>query len=334
MASRNPIINALYPASFYLWFPLFRFMTRTLPLPFLYATARRTVGTFFDLRPKYLRAIRSNYSRILGKPENSPEVHAAAREMVDIHSYHWIDFFYFGERRAPEAQKLVAGIDGFHKIVAAKEAGKGVILGTAHLGNWYIGGALLSQQGYKVHIVYKPDRFPIVEKYRHQLHQRWGVEEIAVGSSFLSVVPVARALAGGEIVAMQCDRDFNNTGVAAGFFGAPAWFPRGPFLTARATGATFLPSFILRTEDGRYRVVVEDPLPLARSGSPAEDLQAGVEAFVKILERYVRNHPTQWYCFYPFWDDPSRRNPSAGKLQGESHAGLRAEIAPTKNDGK
>ena len=25
------------------------------------------------------------------------------------------------------------------------------------------------------------------------------------------------------------------------------------------------------------------------------------------VERYVREYPDQWYCFYPFWDDPSRK---------------------------
>ena len=24
------------------------------------------------------------------------------------------------------------------------------------------------------------------------------------------------------------------------------------------------------------------------------------------LERYIRTYPEQWYCFYPFWEDPSR----------------------------
>jgi len=24
------------------------------------------------------------------------------------------------------------------------------------------------------------------------------------------------------------------------------------------------------------------------------------------LEALIRQHPSQWYCFYPFWDDPAR----------------------------
>jgi KDO2-lipid IV(A) lauroyltransferase len=69
-----------------------------------------------------------------------------------------------------------------------------------------------------------------------------------------------------------------------------------------------LPSFILREGD-RYRIVIEDPLPVVRGGEHEADLRANVERFVAILEKYVRRYPTQWYCFYPFWDDPSRRSP-------------------------
>ena len=25
------------------------------------------------------------------------------------------------------------------------------------------------------------------------------------------------------------------------------------------------------------------------------------------IEKIIRAHPDQWYCFYPFWDDPSRK---------------------------
>jgi lauroyl/myristoyl acyltransferase len=307
MASRNPVVNAIYSASFYLWFPLFRKLARWLPIPVLYALARQTVGRFFALRPKYSAAIRSNYARILGLPADAPEVAAAAREMVNQHSYHWIDFFYVAERGRAAAGRLVSGIDGYEKILRAEKAGRGVLLGTAHVGNWYIGGLLLADRGHPIHVVYKPDRFPIVERYRADLHRRWGVVEIPVGRTYLSGIRVARALAEGQIVAMQCDRDFDNTGVAAELFGAPAYFPRGPFTVAMATGAAFLPSFIARGEDGRYRVVIEDPLEIAGTGDHEADLRVNAARFVKILEERIRRSPTQWYCFYPFWDDPSRR---------------------------
>lgn len=320
MASRSRVVNAVYSASFYLWFPLFRVLTRLLPRHALEWLARQTVGRFFRFRPKYLRAIRENYAQIFREPPGSPRVEAAAREMIDQHSYHWIDFFYVSQRTFEDAQALVAGIEGYERILEAQRRGKGVILATAHLGNWYLGGMLLGGLDHPIRVVLKPDRFPIVEKFRSGIHRRWGVEEIPVGETFLSGVAVVQALARGETLGVQCDRDFNNTGVSVDFFGRPAFFPRGPFAAAMVSGAAVLPSFILRDGD-RYRIVIEGELEISRGGKHAEDLRANVERFVRLLETYVRRFPTQWYCFYPFWDDPSRRDAAARAVKGPKRRG-------------
>jgi len=329
MATRNRAVNAIYSASFAAWFPLFRALTRVLSRATLFALARQTIGRFFAMRPKYLAAIRENFAQIFQEPPDSPRVVAAAREMIDQHSYHWIDFFYFAQRPFAEAQSLISDIEGYEKIVAAERSGRGVLLATAHLGNWYLGGMLLGGLDHPIHVVLKPDRFPIVERFRREMHERWGVREIAVGETFLSGVAVVQALSRGQILGIQCDRDFNNTGIPVDFFGRPAFFPRGPFAAAMVSGAAFLPSFILREGD-RYRIVIEDPLPIDRGGDHETDLRANVERFVRLLERYVRAHPTQWYCFYPFWDDPSRLRGAGDAPKGPPRRFPRASAAGTR----
>jgi KDO2-lipid IV(A) lauroyltransferase len=52
--------------------------------------------------------------------------------------------------------------------------------------------------------------------------------------------------------------------------------------------------------------VVEEPLSIERAGDREEALRVNIERYVSILERYVRDYPEQWYCFYPFWNDPTR----------------------------
>jgi len=157
-----------------------------------------------------------------------------------------------------------------------------------------------------IHVVLVPDIFPGVERERQRLHARAGVTEIPIDNTPIPTLAVMRALEKNGIVAMQGDRDFNNTGVSVPFFAKDAWFPRGPFRVAMATGAEVLPAFILRTEDGRYRAIIEEPLEIERGGDRDEALRANLARYVAILERYVGAHPEQWYCFYPFWDDPSR----------------------------
>ena len=41
------------------------------------------------------------------------------------------------------------------------------------------------------------------------------------------------------------------------------------------------------------------------------EIEAGMRAYVAGLEALIRQHPSQWYCFYPFWDDPARGKPQA-----------------------
>jgi len=316
MASRRRFVRALASATSHLWFPVGLFLARNLPRRFMYFLARQTISRSLLLRPKYLAAVRSNLSVILGSPAASPAARERARDLIHAHFYAWIDFLHFASRPPEEASRLVESVVGYSRILEGLEKGKGVLLLTAHLGNWEVGGLMLAEMRQPIHVVLVPDIFPAVERARRRLHERAGVTEIPVDRSFVPTLSVLRALEKNAIVAMQGDRDFDNTGVAVPFLGRPAYFPRGPIRVAMATGAAVLPAFIVRVPDGRYRAIVEEPLAVEREGDREAAFRANLARYVAILERYVRDYPEQWYCFYPFWDDPSR--------------GRRAETAATK----
>ena len=228
--------------------------------------------------------------------------------MVASHFAAWVDFLAFATRPPADAARLVEGVIGYSHIVEGRLRGKGVLLLTAHLGNWEIGGLMLAQMKQPIHVVLVPDIFPGVERQRRRLHEACGVVEIRVDRSFVPTLAVLRVLSQNGIVAMQGDRDFDNTGVAMRFFGREAYFPRGPLRVAMASGATVLPAFIVRMPDGRYRAIVEEPL-LVESGEDRDlSLRRNLERYVAILERYVGQYPDQWYCFFPFWTIPRARS--------------------------
>ena len=307
MSSRNPLVRALAAATSHVWFPTALFFGRYVPRGITLRLGSAVARGYFRLRPKYLAAVRANLAVILGVAPDSPELGRRAEEMVQSHFGAWSDFLYFATRPPAETARLVESVVGFSRIVAARASGRGVLLLTGHLGNWEVGGLMLAEVRQPIHVVLVPDIFPGVERARRRLHRRSGVTEIPIDRTFAPTLAVMRALEQNAIVAMQGDRDFNNTGVAVPFFGKEAFFPKGPFRVAMATGATVLPAFIVRVPDGRYRAVIEEPIEIERAGRGDEALKRNVLRYVGILERYVREHPEQWYCFYPFWDDPSRR---------------------------
>jgi Kdo2-lipid IVA lauroyltransferase/acyltransferase len=308
MATRNPLARAVASATSRVWFPLTLLTARAIPRRVMHICGRGLASVYYRFRPKYLRAARANLAVIREAPEDSPEVRRLAFEMVASHFSAWVDFLQFATRSAAESALLVESVTGYSRIVEGRIKGKGVLLLTAHLGNWEIGGLMLAQVKQPIHVVLVPDIFPGVERERRRLHARSGVTEIRVDRSIAPTLGVLRALSRNEIVAMQGDRDFDNTGIALPFFGREAFFPRGPLRVAMASGATVLPAFIVRAPDGRYRAIVEEPLPIETSGDRDAALRENLRRYIAILERYVREHPDQWYCFYPFWDDPSRKS--------------------------
>lgn len=312
MASPHPVVRAAASAVSHLWFPLGLAFARLLPRRAMYAMARQTVSRVLRMRPKYVAALRKNLSVILGRPEDSREVGETARRLIDAHFFSWIDFLHFASRPPEKSSRLVESVVGYSRIVEGLERGKGVLLLTGHLGNWEVGGLMLAEMRQPIHVVLVPDMFPAVEAARRRLHERAGVTEIPVDRSIVPTLTVLRALAGNAVVAMQGDRDFDNSGSAAPFFGKPAYFPRGPIRVAMATGAVVLPAFIVRVPDGRYRAIVEEPLEIERGGDREAAFEANLRRYVRILERYVAEYPEQWYCFYPFWEDPSRASKSPG----------------------
>jgi len=307
MASRNRLVRAIASATSHLWFPGTLFFARQVPRRLSIPLARAIGGAYFRLRPKYVGAIRSNLSTILGAAPDSERVLRAVREMVRGHACAWFDFLHFASLPPEKAARLVESVVGFSRIVEARLPGRGVLLLTAHLGNWEIGGLMLAEVRQPIHVVLVPDIFPGVERTRQRVHARANVREIRVDKSIVPTLAVMRALAANGIVAMQGDRDFDNTGVAVPFFGKNAFFPRGPLRVAMATGAAVLPAFIVRMPDGRYRAVIEEPLEIDVQGDRDEALGRNLARYVAVLERYVRQYPEQWYCFYPFWDDPTRK---------------------------
>jgi len=55
--------------------------------------------------------------------------------------------------------------------------------------------------------------------------------------------------------------------------------------------------------DRRFLVAYEQPIDLAGDGDLESRARTGLAAWVAILERRIREHPEQWYCFYPFWGE-------------------------------
>src|SRR5206468_2629178 len=201
--------------------------------------------------------------------------------------------------RRADIGALVAGIEGMGGLEKAARAGRGLVVLTAHLGNWELAGRMLARDGARpMHIVVAAEADPAVERFL-----RGGAAPVrfVTRTAPTASLSLLSALRRGEIVAMQGDRALGTRGdVLQPFFGAPAPFPLGPFVLARAAGAPVVPAFCLLDADRRYRIVVGMPSWVEPGGEAA-----ALGRWVAVLEVMVRRHPSQWLNFYDRWSPPA-----------------------------
>ena len=198
-------------------------------------------------------------------------------------------------RREAQPDRLVGRIEGDEHLRAADAEGRGLVLLTAHLGNWELGGRLLASRLERpTHVVVAAEADPGVERFL-----RGGPSPVRYvrRADPMAALPLVAALRRHEIVALQGDRALGTRGDAlVDFFGAPAPFPLGPFVLARAAGAPVVPAFCVLDSRLRYTVVMAEPIRVAAGDEPAALL-----AWVRVLEAMVRRAPEQWFNFFDVW---------------------------------
>lgn len=302
MAGSSRILQAFYRLYFGFWIPTLVWAATWWPLWLMYWMARHLVMLPFNLaRPKYLRVVKQNYARILGRPADDPEVRRVAWQMGYEHAYHWIDFFRWSQMPAERYRANIATVEGREHFDRARASGRGTLLLTAHMGNPEAGAVGLGREIGALHVLYWRDRFDKAEEFRTRMRALGNVTGIPVDASPFSVVPALRVLREGGVLAAHADRDFNDQGWPVEFFGASAKFPPGPFLLAERVRALALPTFFLLDPDRRFHVIYHQPIELAGDGPADARVRAAMRRWVVILESEIRKRPAQWYCFYPFW---------------------------------
>lgn len=275
---------------------LARVVSRRITRSRAYWLARRFAGIFHALDHRGRRAVVTNCRRILtfqGAAHPDAEAARMAREVFQMFGLHLADFFRFEHITRNDLEPLIV-YEGLTHLETAFAAHRGVILITAHLGNWELGGAVISALGYPLTAVAFPERVGKTNELFQQQRRRRGIRVLTFGSAARGSLD---ALSRGEIVGMLADRDFTRHQETIPFFGEPARLPTAPVRISLRTGAPILPGFVIRRPDNRFTVRFHPPL----WPDPASDPTATRASIRDALQTEIGRHPTQWFVFHDFW---------------------------------
>jgi len=263
-------------------------LARLLPRSAGYGLARAAAAVFWSASPARRRAVRANLAQV------APELPAAERERLAHRMFRTFAESLVDTWRdaAPDGEGTIT-IEGVELLQDAIAAGHGVLLWSAHLGNWELAAGALARGGFEVSALARAHANPGVEEFFDARRRKAGVHVVARCPGAREARRVLRAHG---LLALLGDRRFGALGRAVPFFGRPARLPAAPLALARRTGAALIPGFVVRTGPGKYRIQLEPPVTARGHGA--------LVALAATLERYVRAHPEQWFVFEPMWDEP------------------------------
>lgn len=280
----------------YLLYRLGQKIALALPLILGYKFAEFISDVRLLFAPQDRRAVYENL-RVIFPKKTKKEILRIQRNLFRNFAKYLVDFFRF-EKLDLQYLKEKIRLLNLNYLDKARSCGKGVIVLTAHLGNWELGGVVLAILGYPFWAVTLPHKDKKVDDFFNFQRQSKGVKVIHLGKAVKTILDVIKNR---ELIALVGDRDFTEKGVISDFFGKPAMFPQGPAALSLKTGAVIVPGFMLRNRDDTFTLSIEKPLEFKASGSREKDLQELIRQYTAIFEDYIRRFPEQWYMFRRFW---------------------------------
>jgi KDO2-lipid IV(A) lauroyltransferase len=271
-----------------------------------------TALIFFIMLKRERRAVVRNLRHVSGK-----------RGIALLWKVYWV-FYSFCDLmvsycfvpQATHSQLLGMLVDperGAAKIDQCLAAGNGLIVWTAHVGNWEFASRLLEMHGRPVNVARVVEDNPAETTLRNLMtSERLKIVDLSGGAQ--ATIELLQALRRNEIVAMQGDRVYQRHSADVPFFSQPASFPLGPFLLSQVSGAPVLPGFVIRQGWLRYHALMGDPIVPVPSQVASQDasedrdagLQEALSPAVRFLEKTLTTHYDQWMNFFDFWPVASR----------------------------
>ena len=187
-----------------------------------------------------------------------------------------------------------------HHLWDALKHGQGVVLATAHSGNWEMLGAALALYGFPIVGIAQKQTNADMDRFINEYRTGTGMPIVYKQG----VRDMVRLLGQGKIVGLLMDQDNLAEGVFVDFFGRPASTPQGAAALARLKGAPIVPVFISGNGDGTHRVTVHAPVWLQKTDDREKDIFVTTQVLTRIVEQHIRAHPAEWFWLHNRWKTP------------------------------
>jgi KDO2-lipid IV(A) lauroyltransferase len=182
---------------------------------------------------------------------------------------------------------------GYWGEVMARHRGRGLLILSAHFGNFELLATGHALHGFQINLVHHTQRYLAGDALITFVRERAGVEIIRKHAAARAVL---KALRRNETVGIPFDQNAKRSeAIFVPFFNEPAATTSGLARLVAISGAPVVPAFIVREPNMRsHRIEILDEVPIQRSGDATADIEENTRRFVKVVEDMVRRYPEQF----------------------------------------
>jgi KDO2-lipid IV(A) lauroyltransferase len=206
-----------------------------------------------------------------------------------------------GERLPPDwAEQGVEGGEAWEALKAHVATGQGVLMVTAHFGNWELLGNMLIRWGVPLDALVRP--------LKGALNTRIAVNRVGCGAGLIyprgAIQEIMDAVKRGESPFMLLDQALPaKAAVFVPFFGKLASTTPAMAVAAKRTGAPVFVVMGVRNGRGgaRLRLEVEGPILPPAPGEAEDPITEHTARVTAALERCIRKYPDQWMWLHRRW---------------------------------
>jgi len=257
----------------------------------------RLFGLFYHLSPKQ-RLIAIHNLRHAFPEKGTEEIITIAKGVYRTLGIVTADFFEIPSLTKENIGNLVE-VQGLENCRKALEKNKGLLMFGAHFGNWELEAIATSLFLKPAAVIYRPLDNPFLDKLVAQVRSSTGNKPVPKERAMRQML---RTLKNNDVLGLLIDQNVAwQEGVFVDFFGRPACTTDGLALLALHTEAPVVPAYIVRMENGKYRMVIEQEMEVIRTGDDHKDALVNTQNFTKVIEDTIRKYPDQWLWVHHRW---------------------------------
>jgi len=196
-----------------------------------------------------------------------------------------------------EVRRRLVAFEGREDMEAAVAEGRGVVVVSAHFGNWEFAGSTLAASGWPVDAVMQKLANEPLSRYVEDVRRKLGMGLIDRVGAWDRMT---ESLAAGRVVAFVADQDARHLGVFVPFFGRPASTHKAPALLALRTGTPFFVGGAHRIGARRYHAWLVRLIPDERLDLKEQVIDL-TRRWLAEVERRVRLFPEQYFWHHKRW---------------------------------